>query len=231
MALVINLLVWIFLWIFAFGAFFLLRKKGVNYIRFYVVTSLLFLMFTFVSIFLFRNILFPVLKEFTIIPFTFLVLMFIIAILVYHFFNKHVKKPELLMKSNPDQYFLLMDYKYLFSKSFDILFQQTQILILVMLLFNSGFSLVKIVIIFSVLFGLVHVFNIPLAGKRFGWYYVLASFLAGILFPLLIINFDYGFVYSYILHWVFYLVSAILFWLFSSKALYLVNLRKRYGKY
>ena len=38
----------------------------------------------------------------------------------------------------------------------------------------------------------------------------LASILAGVLFPLLIINFKYGFVYSYILHWIFYLISAIL---------------------
>jgi len=213
----INFLVWIFLWIIPFGAFFLLRKKGINYIRFYGITTLLFLMFTFVSVVFFRNILFPIFKVFTIIPFVFLVLLFIIIILVYHFFNKHVKKPLNLMKSNPDQYFLLMNYKYLFSKSFDILFQQVQILVLVLLLFNSGFSLVKIVIIFSALFGLVHVFNIPLAGKYFGLYYFLASILAGVLFPLLIINFKYGFVYSYILHWIFYLISAILFWLFYKK--------------
>ena len=187
----INFLVWIFLWIIPFGAFFLLRKKGINYIRFYGITTLLFLMFTFVSVVFFRNILFPIFKVFTIIPFVFLVLLFIIIILVYHFFNKHVKKPLNLMKSNPDQYFLLMNYKYLFSKSFDI--------------------------IFSALFGLVHVFNIPLAGKYFGLYYFLASILAGVLFPLLIINFKYGFVYSYILHWIFYLISAILFWLFYKK--------------
>ena len=112
-----------------------------------------------------------------------------------------------------------MDYKYLASKPFEILFQQIMILILVLLLSKETFSMTETIFYFVLLFGIVHLLGINIAGKIFGTYFLVMSLIGAIIFPILILNVNYGFMYSFIVHVSFYSISSVLFWLYGEKLL------------
>ncbi|HLC98316.1 MAG TPA: hypothetical protein VJC21_06075 [Candidatus Nanoarchaeia archaeon] len=156
---------------------------------------------------------------FTSIPFVVLVLVYLVTSLAYAFSHKYIQSPSRLIERYPQQFFIQMDYRYLVSKSFDILFQQMMILMLVLWLSQQGFSLSMTMLFSLLLFGGVHIFALIPAGKLFGMYYLIASLLGAVVFPLLVLTVNYGFVYSYALHFFFYTASAVFFWLFAPKIL------------
>ncbi len=110
-----------------------------------------------------------------------------------------------------------MDYKYLFSKSFDILFQQTMVVILTLLLLKNKFSILEIIFLFAFIFGSIHLGQYVYSGKFFGTYYLIFSMVSAIIFPILILKVNYGFVYTYSIHWLFYTLSGVFFWIYENK--------------
>jgi len=146
----LEIALWAALWLIGFGIFFFyLNKKGITYTSFYFATALYFLITTLLLVIPFKSLLLPVLQDFTLTPFVLLGLSFIIEIMVYFCAHRFLKKPVRFIHEHPSQYFLKMDYRYLFSKSFEILFQQALIVIFVLILNEYSFSLFQIMILFS----------------------------------------------------------------------------------
>ena len=139
--------------------------------------------------------------------------LFVFNVLVYEFSRRFLKRPDTLIRENPEDLNLLMDYRYMFSKSFDILFQQLFITVLLLLLISAGLSLPGIIIIFIVLFGTIHIPGIWALGRFFGTYYAVFAVCSGFMFPLVFVSFHDGLVYNYMIHWLFYILSGLAFWI------------------
>jgi hypothetical protein len=123
--------------------------------------------------------------------------------------------PSELARRHPHIYWLRLDRRYLISKPFEILFQQALVLVLMLLLTERGFSVLACIACFVVLFPALHVPIVPLVGPTFGWYYVTASGVAAVVFPILIAARPDGYVFTYVLHGLFYFASAAVITLFA----------------
>lgn len=217
MNLAIDILVWILLWIITFGTFYFMTKRGVTFNKRYGLLILFFLFFSFLAIYSFKDILASLKSSFTLAPFLIFVFIYVITIVLYHFSHKSLQRPALLIERYPHQHIIKMDYSYLVSMPFHVLFQQIMVLIMVLWLSKQNYSLFEIIFYFMLIFGLLHVFAMIPNGRIFGTYYLIASLIGAFIFPILILKVNYGFVYSYIVHFSFYSISSVLFWLFADK--------------
>jgi hypothetical protein len=204
-----KLAVWILFWLVVFGLFFVLMKNGITYTKRYGITIGFFVLSTLLAI-----LIFGVPNTGRIDPLSLVVpvMVYLLAIVLYDVSRKKLQKPRFLLSQYPTQEFLKMDYRYLFSKTFDLLFQQTMIVIGVFLLRDAGFPTSLIMFWFFALFGLIHIPLIKTAGRLFGIYYLVAALVGAIAFPLLILHVPSGIVYSYSVHLLFYTVSSVMFW-------------------
>jgi hypothetical protein len=108
-----------------------------------------------------------------------------------------------------------LDYRYLVSKAFEILYQQTMIVVLILIINGTINNLAGVMIVYAVVFGLGHFPMIGLFGeqqKSFTRFYVVVAVGSAIVFPVLILRVNYGFVYSYVVHSIFYTFLAGWFW-------------------
>lgn len=217
MQVIIDVVIWVLLWLVGFGLFNFLRKRGMTYTAKPWLVAGYFMVFTGIALIYFYKKLFSLNFFFSRTAVLVLLLTYLIAFLTYYFSHKYLSKPNRLIEKYKDQYFIRMDYRYLVSKSFDIFFQQTLVAVLVILLLLQGLALLEIILIFVFIFGIIHVINIPVAGKLFGIYYFIASIIGALLFPILILNVDGGLLYSYALHFFFYTISAVFFWVYAKK--------------
>jgi len=134
--------------------FWLIReKKGLNYINNFLFAGIYFLFWSAVLIFIFQEEFLKLTADFTVIPFIFLLLLFVFNALVYFFLPKFFKRPSNVIRNHPKEFFLYLDYRYVFSKSFDILFQQSVIILIVLFLQDMGFGLAAIIPAFALIFG------------------------------------------------------------------------------
>jgi len=194
--------------------FLLLReKKGLNYIDNFFVISLYFFFWSAMLVFAFQEKFFVLVTGFTITPFIFLLLLFIFNVLVYSLLPNFFKRPRNVIKNHPEELFLYLDYRYIFSKSFDILFQQAAIILIVLFLRDMGLGPAGIIPIFALIFGFLHLPLVKTKKKFFGYYFTFSAILSAIFLPLIILQIHYGFIWSYIVHWLFYSFSSIIFWI------------------
>jgi len=204
---------WIFLWLTGWYLWLFLFKKGLNYIKTYRLSALYFFVLSTISSFLYRNHLTNFLFKIPIrlFPLILIPIFYILLFGIYYFSQKIFDKKILRSHFNKNILVAMMNYNYIFSKSFDILFHQLLFLCLVLSLGNiiSNNSLVIFTSAFA--FGLVHLPLLFIKYNRLAIYYVPASFLAGLIFSSLIIIFPYGFVYSYMIHWNFYVLVGLIY--------------------
>lgn len=208
-----NLIIWIILWSLGWFGFFLLNKKRIDYInKFYISIVYFFSLSILIVVIFWKEFTKLINVEFSIIPFLFVPLLFIVNIFAYNYIRNNLKKPNQLIKENPQVFFLKLDNKYLASKSFEILFQQILIILLILWLSQLGLSVFGIIISFAILFGLGHSYLIYSRGKLFGTIFTVSSIFSAIIFPILIIYVPWGFIYSYFIHWMFYISAGFFFW-------------------
>jgi hypothetical protein len=215
--LIFNFLIWIVFWFVGWGVLMIIFKKRSDYIKNFIFVSVYYLVVSFIIIFSFRNIFGEIYNKMTIFPLVILLVFFIINFLEFFFSNRFLTKPIKFIEKFSEVTFLRMDYRYLISKSFDILFQQLLIIVLILIMYKSGMGIILITVIFSFLFGFGHVPIIKIHKTFFGYFYLAASLFSSFLFPYLIIHFKYGFIYTYIAHWLFYTNSGIFFWILKSE--------------
>jgi hypothetical protein len=198
------------------GGFYHIPEHKRDYIRNYIIMSFYYCFVSLGVLFLFMKIIDPLWKKITFVPLAILLFFFIVNFLTYFFSNKFLKKPAKFLEIYSHIHYLHLDYRYLFSKSFEIFFQQILIISLVFLLQQKGLNLYWISFVFAILFGFGHLPMIKLQKGFFGLMIFISSIAASFFFPFLILNFEWGFIYTYILHWLFYTNSGILFWIVKS---------------
>jgi len=207
--------IWFFMWLLFWGGYyFVLAKREINYIQNYIITSGYFLLASCIIVFIFQDYFIPIVRDFSLLPFTVLGAVFLLHIGIYYFFSKYFNVPKNIIKRYPEVQLLTMDYRYIVSRSFNILFQQTLIVLLAWILVVGGLDTNGIVLMFVILFIFAHVPLIDIIGMRVGSYFILACILAAWVFPLLVVRVNYGFVYSFALHQLFYIISSTSFWIY-----------------
>ncbi len=204
------ILMWFGTWAFFF---FYLFSRGINYIDHHEVTTLYFLFVIITVIGLFGNRLALFVADYDKLPFGILAAAFLLNIAIYYYTPLFLRRPTTLIRKNPSAFFLTFDYRYLISKTFDILYQQIFVILLVAALDRMGFTIPQIIGAFALLFGLIHVPLVFVEGRFWGLYHTTAALLSAIVFPPLILMVPYGFIYTFIIHWGFYTLSGLLFWL------------------
>ncbi|HUD44753.1 MAG TPA: hypothetical protein VMR41_04380 [Patescibacteria group bacterium] len=121
--------------------------------------------------------------------------------------KQHVKQNILQKYEAKKFYFASMSYRYIVTKSFNILTQQVGAISIIAMLKDLGFSNQLVMLLFALIFGLSHLYLF----KRdffFGAVTTTAAFLGGFIFPVIILNVQYGVVYTFMLHWLYYLTLA-----------------------
>ena len=211
----IDVLLWLLLWVAGWGVDGLRLRRGINYVTRFPVTSLYFLTLTLVIAFLLRATLTRLTAQFTPTPFIVLALVYLVTIAIYRVGRTRLTRPDQLIARNPYELFLTLDYRYLFSKSFELLFQQIMIVLLILTIHDLTPVMIHVIVIYGVIFPLAHLPIYPFIGtneKAFRVFYLIASVTSAILFPLLIMRVDYGFVYTFAIHLSFYTLAGLILW-------------------
>lgn len=206
--------VWILCWLIIKGIFYAFSNKGFLYIKQYKSITLYFILASLVVYWIFQTDITFLVSRVNTQDVILLTIFFIVISSIY------LLSPLLFTKKQLDSNALAltkMDIRYLFAKSFEIIFQQLLIIALVAILRQTGVEDVLIYLIFSLLFGFLHLPLMKIRGKRFGIYFSIAAFISGFLFPYLIIHVHEGFIYSYMAHWGFYIGTGILYNLLTKK--------------
>ena len=208
-----DVAIWFFLWIVLWGGFLIVRYQGITHTANPFITSFYFLFASLIVIFTFRKHFHPFVKKFTVVPFIVLVVVLVASVLVYIYANTHLTNPNIDVGNDLATEFIEMKYPYLLSKAFEILFQQTLIVLLVSFFIELKMPLKRAILTFVALFGAAHVAALLIHGGVFGTYFLVFSIIGAFVFPELIERVNYGFVYAYIIHYGFYIVSGLAIWM------------------
>lgn len=114
-----------------------------------------------------------------------------------------------LFKISIKKYVKRLDYRFLITKFFDILFQQLFILITIFILTSYFSNKLHCLIVFSLFFGLIHLFTLFSHPIGRALRFTAFSFLGGTIFGYLILFYQNGIYYSFGVHYVFYLCLAL----------------------
>lgn len=209
-----KILVWVLCWVVIKGVFYIFSNRGYLYIQQYKLITIYFILSSTSVYWLFqKDILFLVSqitsKDISLLSIFLTCIAGVYLISPIVFTHKQLAANALALTK--------MDLRYLFAKSFEIVFQQLLIIALVSILMQFGITNLLIYITFSLLFGILHLPLMRIRGKRFGIYFSLAAFISGFLFPYLILHFLSGYIYSYMLHWGFYIITGILYNVLKKK--------------
>lgn len=214
-----NILIWATTWIISWSIFFwFIYKKDLDYIKHFLWTATYFLFVAIITSLIFKDHVARIFQNFTAVPLVVLGLVILVHIILYIYLPRYLKEPKEYFEKYPKRQYLKIDRRRLLSKSMDILSQQIFVVLLVMFLHDGGLTLNQIIIAFAIIFSLVHAPLILVErGAWPSWYFTAFSILSAIIFPILILKVQYGFVYSYIVHWIFYTFTAVGFWLWYGK--------------
>jgi hypothetical protein len=106
------------------------------------------------------------------------------------------------------KYSARMDTRFLVSKFFEIVLQQSFILVSVLIINSTGLGYYSI-FVFAVFFGILHTLNFLFMPKKRAFYFNLFSFLGAVIFYVLITFIKNGLWLSFFVHYLFYLGIAI----------------------
>jgi hypothetical protein len=196
-----------------FGFFYLgMHRRGIGYVENFQLTTLYFLVVAFFTSYLFIDVLARIPHLVTPTSLAVLSFFMLAQFVVTLSLTWRIGEPREYFLQFPDRYYLRIHWKRLISKSADIFAQQVFIVVLVMLLQDLGLSLFGITGSFFLLFALLH---IPLISSEWGrwpaWLFGSIVVVFSILFPFMILRVPGGAVYNMIAHWLFYMITAIIF--------------------
>ena len=144
--------------------------------------------------------------------FIFLILLVSIA-LVYYLIKKYYNHPNVVIKTNPRAECFLLDYKYILTRTLDIINQDLLLFIFVIILHVSSFNDISISILVALTFGLGHIYVVLKRGKKIGLLTIIIGIIASYIIPLLALHTSCGIFIGISIHWLFYLVLGITPWL------------------
>lgn len=130
---------------------------------------------------------------------------------VYDRLEKMGKEPRRLARANPDQQFLLIEDKYLLSKTGDILFQQVVAGILILIMARAGMPFEQLVPLFAGIFFLSHLHMFLSTRIIWAAYFTFFATLGGFVLPFLILTTPGGIYYAIAIHTLWYVGSGAFF--------------------
>jgi hypothetical protein len=205
-----------FIW-FIVWAFFIvvLQKQGVDYSNNYVITSVYFMLVITGLSSVFRKEIGAYIETFT--PRDLLIVSVFSAsmALIYFLANQFLVIPSGIDVSTLP-FAVRIQESFLVSKAFEIMFQQTIFIVSIYYIFDNNVSKWKDIFLFGIFTLLIHV-PVLLVPDSMSIILLSVSFFAGIIFSYCITRFKKGFIYSFMIHYGFYILLGVLYWLGMSK--------------
>lgn len=151
-------------------------------------------------------------KQVGIIGYMVLTFLFVVVFpLVFRTLRLRAGTPTWLSEQYPDEPILSPEERFILAKIGDVVFQQLAAGVLVLTLFNAGYTYPVIVGFFVVLFASAHLYIFRTSGFFWGLYYTMYAALSGFAFPFLILFLPNGILYGLLMHMLFYVLSAAFF--------------------
>jgi hypothetical protein len=205
------------LWFLAWGIFvFYLEPQGIDSLNRYILTAIYFLLLIVMMTAIFKNELDGYVDRFSPKDLLTMVLFSIAVSSIYYFLLILNEGTPLGAIRTSLPAVLQLDYRFIVTKAFDIMFQQTFFMVSIYYLFNNNVSKKIDMFLFGLYTMLIHV-PILLANSPMGKIFLFSSFFAGIIFSYCITKSKKGFLYSYMIHFGFYVLLAVVFWLGGEK--------------
>ncbi len=211
------LLTWLIIWAVVWVPCFLWFRRGATYINKSIFFSLYFLVASAIPLLIFKKYLLPTVhfgSHFPLWPF---VVSYGIILLSYALAPRFFQRPDKLIAKSPSEYFIYLDFRTVLPKTLEVMFQQIMVVALTIRLSQMGYSIGTIIAAFAIFFGVVHLGMFKTDGKFWGSFFTIAAIISAFIFPVLILKFEYGFVYSFIAHLLFYIPTGVLFWIYQPK--------------
>lgn len=207
---------WLVFWAAAWRVFYgPLSRRRVDYTNRYGLTAAYFLVLAGITVILFHNTVPPIRDILTRLSAVVLAFMICLHVSVYYLSRRFLRKPRAMIERHPQEFFLTFDYRYLFSKTFEVLFQQIMIAVLVLTIARMTGNIVHIILIYAFIFSTAHIPMMKMFGDQaqsFAWFYVASAIASSLIFPPLIIKVNGGLVYAYVIHSFFYTLLALVIW-------------------
>ena len=203
-----NFILWLLYW-FGGTMIFYYCLHWFSYHRRPILVCLYFLLISLLPIGLAPDRFQALIKNVSVAPIIILALMFATTAVIYVYSYRGHGRQIMEMKQQPDKYFVRMDYRYLISKAFEIIWQQTAIIALIFIIYSQIDYSQSTFYLFALIFALTHLPLYLLMERKVAALFLLSSFLSGLVFPYLILKINYGFVYTFSLHWLFYFALAV----------------------
>ncbi|MEJ2721945.1 MAG: hypothetical protein P8181_12530 [bacterium] len=217
-----TIAVWLAIWIIAWRGFYgPMAGRRINYIDGFPVTCVYFLLWSVLVFLLFRDTFARIAYEITPVPFLVLAVVFAVQALLYRLGARRMERPDALIRNNPREMFLRLDYRYLVSKSFEVMFQQVMVVLLILTAWRLTGSLLGTVVVFAAVFAFAHLPMVAIFGERAGFFaglYMVAAMASAVAFPVVILEVNLGFVYTYAMHTMFFTILGLWFWWRQSRA-------------
>ncbi len=205
-----------FIW-FGVWAFFIfyLEPHGVDYIHNYLFTCLYFLLAIIYLTTAFKEQIGAYVEKFSPTDLLIMAIFSLSVSLIYYFTALLSQHSPLAAFSSHLPSALALDYRFLLTKSFEIMFQQCFFMVSIYYLFNNNVSKKIDMLVFGCYTFLIHIpiYFIP---DTMGKVLLPVSFFAGIIFSYCITKSKRGFMWSYMIHYGFYVLLAVTFWFFCT---------------
>jgi hypothetical protein len=206
-----------FIWFSVWAVFyFYLTPQGVDYLNRYILTSIYFLLVIVALTSIFKKEVDGYVDNFSPRDLLAMVLFSICVISIYYFTSLLTEGSPLNAIKNNLPAILQLDGRFLVTKAFEIMFQQTFFMISIYYLFNNNVSKYKDMILFGLYAMFIH-FPILFINSSMGKILFSVSFFAGLIFSYCITKSKKGFLYSYMIHFGFYVILAMIFWFGGAK--------------
>lgn len=205
------------IWFLVWAVFYLyLVPQGIDYLNEYILTSIYFLLVIVALTSIFKKQVDGYVDNFSPRDLLMMALFSICVISIYYLTHILADGSSLdAMKNNlPDM--LHLDERFLVTKAFEIMFQQTLFMISIYYLFKNNIFKYKNMLLFGLFLMFIH-FPIIFVNLSMGKILFAVSFFAGLIFYYCITKSKKGFLYSYMIHFGFYVILAMVFWLGGAK--------------
>lgn len=188
------------------------RRWRLSFTQNPILTFLYFILATVAIGFLFPKEVLGLYASGTILlPVFFLFMLLVVNPWIYNRLKRDHHLPVMLAKRDPEQAFLSIDERYLFSKTGDVIFQQTTVGVLLLLLATAGMTIEVLVPLFALIFAMLHVHMIFSARPIWAIYFIVSASAAGFVLPFIILTMQGGIYLAIVLHMLWYVGSAALF--------------------
>ncbi len=136
----------------------------------------------------------------------------IVSSVAYYLLDRFVIPSSYDAFRNTLEYSLRVNQAFLITKAFEIMFQQAFFIVSIHYLFKNGLSFGKDTLLFGLYTLAIHLPLFLFVPFDFAVVIVLSSFFAGVIFSYFIVKYKNGFMWSYVVHYWFYIAIAVMYW-------------------